>query len=132
MRNLPMVKAGNHVSKQALCEFCNKRHGMGEDFCEMIVDGIEVNQSAENAKQVTLGQVWDLMEKKRPLIFAIVLKSSEENGIAFEQLEPKYRKFNFGGDDDIEDEPMDRSEHGLTITSCFRGYSVEETLGGDD
>lgn len=34
---------------------------MGDDFCELIVNEIEVNESADNAKSIHLAQVMGLM-----------------------------------------------------------------------
>ena len=52
--NLPIIQGKNKRSQQAPCEICKKTHKTGEEFCELIVNEIVVNDSAENAKQVTL------------------------------------------------------------------------------
>ena len=46
LRNLRKEKN----NKLAKCEICKKRHGSSDDFCELMIDDIEVNESAENAK----------------------------------------------------------------------------------
>ena len=46
LRNVRKEKHG----KLAKCEICKKRHGSTDDFCELEIDDIEINESAENAK----------------------------------------------------------------------------------
>ena len=46
LRNIRREKTG----RLAKCELCSKRHGSADDFCELMVDDIEVNESAANAK----------------------------------------------------------------------------------
>ena len=42
MRNLPKVQQGKTGRR--------KKHGISDDFCELIINEIEVNESVENAK----------------------------------------------------------------------------------
>ena len=100
LRNIRKEKNG----RLAKCELCGKRHGSTDDFCELIINDIEVNESAGNAKQVTLDQVIELMKIKDSIIFAIVLKGTAEHEIFYSELRGNFRKpksiSNFGDEHD--------------------------------
>ena len=68
------------------------------------------------------------MVHERRLTLAVVLKSNE-NRINFNELRCSYRRH----EDQKEEETLEeKASRGLNLTSCFVGYSAEETLGGDD
>ena len=56
---------------------------MGPDFCEMVINDIQVNESVANAKEVTLRDWLQMMVEKRPLIFDVVLRSSPDVRIEY-------------------------------------------------
>ena len=56
---------------------------MGPDFCEMVINDIQVNGSVANAKEVSLRDWLQMMVEKRPLIFDVVLRSSPDVRIEY-------------------------------------------------
>lgn len=121
--NCPMVKKGMYTRTRANCEFCGDKHSTSEEYCDLKLDGQEVNETVESSTAVTLGDLIAKMEHERPLILAIVLKSSE-NLVNFNELRASYRRH--------DGEEVEEGEKALTLKSCFVGFSGEETLGGDD
>lgn len=126
--NLPMVTKGKYTRTRAECEFCNKKHGYKDDYCDLKIDGEMANASVETASAVTIGKILSMMEHERHLILAVEINSNF-NIIDFNELRCKYRRF---GDDDEDDTIAGRSGKGLTLANCFEGYSNEEVLSGDD
>mmetsp|Transcript_23056 Transcript_23056/g.28605 ORF Transcript_23056/g.28605 Transcript_23056/m.28605 type:complete len:135 (+) Transcript_23056:469-873(+) len=47
--NLPMVKKGTYTRTRADCEFCGHKHGYRDEFCDLKLDDVEVNETVQNA-----------------------------------------------------------------------------------
>jgi ubiquitin C-terminal hydrolase len=122
--NSPMVKHGMYTRTRALCEFCGDKHSMRDEYCDLKLDEVEVNETVETASSTTIGEIIGKFEHERRLILAVVLKSNG-NIINFNELRCSFRRI----EDDNEDDGKEKS---LNLKSCFVGYSTEETLGGDD
>lgn len=89
--NCPMIKKGMYTRVRANCEFCGDKHMSTEEYCDLKLNGVEVNETVETASATTLGDIVAKMEHERPLILAIVLKSSA-NMINFNELRASYRR----------------------------------------
>ena len=136
--NMDYVQRSKYSHGLAACEFCDNVHGFKDpEFCELVLDDTKVNKSVETAKKFTIKNWMKMLEHKRAPALAVVLKTGPVGRIGFEQLVPKFRKVGFKEDEDDEEEkekePIDqRVGHGLSLASCFKCFSEEETLGGDD
>ena len=53
--NLPMVLVGKYTRQRANCEYCGQRHGFRDEYCDLKIGDMEVNESVENSHQVTIG-----------------------------------------------------------------------------
>ena len=52
--NLPLMNLkSKHYREKPPCEICGKKHGMYDDFCNLVLDDVDVNASVENASKVT-------------------------------------------------------------------------------
>lgn len=90
--NLPLVPMGKYGARQrATCEFCEQKHGYRDDYCDLELDELDVNQSVENASNATIGQILEKMTHDRRLVLAIVLKSAG-NFFNYNELRCRYRR----------------------------------------
>ena len=123
--NLPVVAQGKYGTRtKAPCEFCEKKHSYKEDYCDLELDEVDVNESVENASNATIAQILDKMTHDRRLILAVVIKSAG-NHVNFNELRCKYRR---EGEQTLDA----RAQKSVNLSACFNGYSTEETLSGDD
>jgi len=89
--NSPMVKHGMYTRTRALCEFCGDKHAMRDEYCDLKLNEVEVNESVETASATTIGDIISKIEFERRLIFAVILKSTGNN-INFNELRSSYRR----------------------------------------
>ena len=69
-----------------------------------------------------------MMQHKRRLIFAVVVKSTRETA-NIKELGPRYVKYNKSKDGKTLEQ---MAADVISLGNCFEGYSAEETLSGDD
>ena len=119
-RNLPVIQEKGNYKKQALCDICGKQHRTSAETCELVVGELDVNGSMEEASKVTLEDLISKLQYERPLIFAVGLKMTPDFKIKYYGLRPEIERVSV------------KDEHELSLASCFKGFTVEETLGGDD
>lgn len=55
--NLPMVKQGMYTRTRAVCEYCDEKHGYKDEYCDLKIDDVEVNESVESCQNLTLGEI---------------------------------------------------------------------------
>ena len=101
--NSPMVKQGMYTRTRAQCEFCGDKHAMREEYCDLKLDEVEVNESVETASATTIGDLIGKMKYERRLVFAVILKSTGNN-INFHELRASYRRT----DDEKEDDGKEK------------------------
>lgn len=53
--NAPMLKSGSYARTKAACEFCGDKHQSRDEFCDLKIDDVDVNESVEACQGVTLG-----------------------------------------------------------------------------
>lgn len=51
--NLPMIKKKKGGQEKAICEFCKTKHAVGDEYCDLKVDGVDLN-TFEGATQFTI------------------------------------------------------------------------------
>ena len=52
--NLPLVQASKYYKAKPQCEFCGQKHMSKDDYCDLKIDDVEVNSSAETASNTTI------------------------------------------------------------------------------
>ena len=122
---MPLLKKNKNKQgyERAKCEFCNLKHGVSEEMCDLKIDEVDGN-TMEGASKITLQQILDKMENPRPLVLAVVLKGVHQPN--FTHFKSQYVEFK------EDDEEAEEKEDSLNLGSCFSNYSEEETLTGDD
>ena len=72
--------------KKALCEFCEQRHGQA-DTCDIKIKGVSAN-SEEGSSKLTLADIFNHMEHKRPIILGVLFKKG--TGANLPMLDAEY------------------------------------------
>ena len=119
--NLPYMMASKYSRKKAPCEYCLDTHG-SSDTCDAKIHKMSPN-SEEGAKQIKIRDFYEKMEHKRDLILGIVFR--EGSGAILKHLDPNFDQSH------IEDQKK-QSKDMITLDSCFKAYSREELLTGQD
>ena len=123
-----MIKTGSYTRERAKCEFAGRKLSYKEEYSDLKLDDVDVNESVESASNATIGQILDKMVHKRRLVLAILLKQAGSHFI-FNELRCKYRRFSCN-EEDMTLEARAARVNG--IASSFGAYSNEEVLSGDD
>ena len=79
-----------------------------------------MNGSLEEVSKVTLSDLMAVLEYQRPLIFSVSLVMRPDFKIRYYELTPKIERV------------IVKDQFELSIESCFKGFTEEESLGGDD
>ena len=111
------------MQQRAQCEFCGSKHTASEEYCGLKLDEVDAN-TLEGARSVTIQQIVSKMEHKRDLVLAVVLRDVYTPQLL--HFRSQYVEFK-----EQEDE-IDDSKADLNLDHCFKNYSEEETLTGDD
>lgn len=121
--NTPMVETGTHARyrKKVDCEFCNKKHSVRDDTCDIFTPEEESgNSMKQGAKTITLQDLYDMLKNEREIMFEVMINISSRaymKGLAT----------NF-----VKSSAVQRSSSAITIEQCLRAYSQEELVGGQD
>lgn len=122
--NMPMIRKKKGGMERLQCEFCGSKHGQYEEFCDLKLDSTDAN-TLEGALKVTIKEIQDKIEHPRDLVFAVVLKHVNEPN--YQHFKSQYVAF-----EEEKSEDGDETKSDLNLDSCFKNYSEEETLTGDD
>lgn len=109
--NLPLVKKKKGGQEKAVCEFCNGKHGSGEEFCDLKINGEDLNK-IEGARKYKIQHIIDTMEHKRDLVFVVVYK--DVNHPQYAHFRSKYVPF-----EEEKGESDDDHKGDINLDSCF-------------
>ena len=107
------------------CEFCGRRHTAKDDICDIRTNEYDSGNSLEKdggAYNITLGDLNKMLEQKRDLVFEFIIISTT--------FEKKDLTVNLTSDKN--DMPLSGKGGGMNLSSCFKAFSTEELLTGDD
>ena len=90
------------------------------ETCELVIDGADINANATVANESKLSDLISRLKHERPLIFEVWLKTKSDLKLRYFELTPKIERV------------VVKDQFELSLDSCFKGFTVEETLGGDD
>ena len=120
--NVPTVMDG-YYKKRLVCEFCHEKHDVTEDLCDLEIAGFDC-RDPKAAKWVTIQNVTDQMRYPRQLALAIVLKTNQKpNTMQLVHVENQ---------DPNSYTAKDNDKKGVTLQSCFEGFTQTDKLTGDN
>ena len=104
------------------CEFCGRRHTTKDDICDTKTNDYASGNSIEKdggAYHITLKDLFDMCKTKRDLVFEFIITAPDFNkeGLCHNLVASGGNKGSGGG---------------LNLDSCFKAFSTEELLSGDD
>ena len=115
INNLPSEKKGYYTMEQVECDLCGRKHPE-KTYCEFEIQGKNLN--APEARDLTLGDINEIMKHKRAIIIGVVLK---QESIA--KLQPLVTK--------AKSLAVSKAEV-LTLDNCFQAFVREGHLSGSD
>lgn len=122
--NTPYLQSKSGSSqRKAECEFCGKRHNYKDDICEISTpEHPSGNKLDSGARLIKLGDLYERLKYKRKIRFEVwINKDTEFDTMAL-------------GLNRIHDENgnLHQNKQAVSLDACFKQFSEEELLTGND
>ena len=121
--NMPLVKKKKGGLEKAQCEFCRSKHGANEEYCDLKIDGVDLNM-IEGGQKYTIQNIIDKFEHQRQLVLVVALKDVKSPQLT--HFKSQYVAFEEKKEGDEE------KKADITLDNCFKNYSKEELLTGEN
>ena len=124
--NTPYIEGRRHTQSKQKCEFCGRTHTMRDDICDIKTKKCKSGNSWEDGcRKITLGDLYSMLSSKRNIRLEVMINTAAK---------PDFKYFTSGATlhPSCENTGAGGQKGAISLESCFKAFSTEELLSGND